>query len=61
MVIQYNDCPCKDCESRHLACHSECDAYAQYKSVREESNRKHREESYDKYAYIVRMSKHKRK
>lgn len=61
MVIQYIECPCKNCESRHLACHSECDAYAEFKSMREEANRKYREESCDKYAYIVRILKHKRK
>lgn len=61
MVIQYTECPCKNCESRHLACHSECDAYTQFKVRREAFNNEMRQESYDKYAYIVRMSKHKRK
>lgn len=32
-------CKCKDCESRTLGCHDNCQAYAEYKAYREELKR----------------------
>lgn len=30
--------PCKDCTKRYLGCHSECEEYADYKTVRAKQN-----------------------
>ncbi len=30
--------PCKNCTSRHLGCHSECDGYKQYRTAVEQHN-----------------------
>lgn len=36
--------PCKDCENRHMGCHSSCQLYLDYKK----RNDKHREEDYQR-------------
>ena len=36
--------PCKDCENRHMGCHSSCQLYLDYK----ERNDKRREEDYQR-------------
>ena len=36
--------PCKDCENRHMGCHSSCQLYFDYK----ERNDKRREEDYQR-------------
>lgn len=53
-------CPCKDCTSRHLACHSECECYKQFKEYNEAKANYIRQESYDLSAYITRMGKRKK-
>lgn len=30
--------PCKDCESRHLACHDECKKFKKYRKLLDEFN-----------------------
>lgn len=53
-------CPCKDCTLRHLACHSSCEGYKQFKEYNEAKANHIRQESYDLSAYITRMEKYKK-
>lgn len=38
--------PCKDCEDRHVACHSQCDKYSEWKEEVEKQKLKCRQEMY---------------
>lgn len=50
--------PCKDCESRHEACWSNCEKYKEWRSVFDE-NKKARERQYEPSNFI-NDQKHKR-
>lgn len=34
--MPYPKSPCKDCEKRHIGCHSECDSYKEFRSAVDE-------------------------
>lgn len=38
--------PCKDCKDRYVGCHSQCSAFAEYRTI-------HNEESTKKYKYMM--------
>lgn len=44
--------PCKNCEDRHMGCHSECERYAKYKQECELENQARRERLQLTSAYI---------
>lgn len=48
-------CPCKGCTSRHIACHSDCEGYKQFKEKREADLKADREQKYEKAAYVRRV------
>ena len=60
--------PCKDCEFRHMNCHSECEAYQQYVVDRIEYRRKKCDVTRGELLSIIqqrdmirkRMKKHRR-
>ena len=41
--------PCLDCEKRHLACHQDCEEYAEYKRQYEEMQKAITPDAADKY------------
>lgn len=49
--------PCKDCQKRHLNCHSTCPGYLEYKKTREEIYKKRAEA----YAVDPELKVYKRK
>lgn len=40
MIYRHPNPPCKDCEERHIACHTKCE---KYKAFAEENRRRHDE------------------
>lgn len=47
---------CKDCPDRHLHCHSECDRYKDYRTRKDEENKRIKREkniyNYEKETYV---------
>lgn len=50
--------PCKNCRSRHVACHAECNRYAAFRTELEAYNQKVREEK-QKEAFGAPLTKKK--
>jgi len=53
MSIDIRQSPCKDCQSRHILCHSECEKYIEFRTARDaflEARNEHnmREEAYNR-------------
>lgn len=43
--MPYPKAPCKNCEERHIGCHSECSSYKEFRSSVDELRAKKREEA----------------
>ena len=41
--MPYPKSPCKDCENRHILCHSECDSYKEFRVAVDDISSKKRE------------------
>jgi len=50
-----DNAPCKDCEKRHVGCHSDCNNYKKFREYMDDKNDKIRKEK----TYMVTQTKKK--
>lgn len=54
-----NNCPCHNCELRHVGCHSDCEVYKGWRAERDELNEKiYQEKELYRVANDIRYEKY---